>query len=101
MISDVDQGNEIQPEIEKEVPKRRPYQRNFKKYLDKNFGLEFFKLDNKELKSVTKILEKKLSSTLKTGNKKRLKSLQERAEAEMEKGGKKVTKANLEEIPVT
>ncbi|CDW83986.1 UNKNOWN [Stylonychia lemnae] len=59
--------------------------RDYKKSFDKEFQLDFFKLTDKELHNVTKILVKNISSHMVTNNKKRLKSLQQKAQAEQQK----------------
>ncbi|CDW79324.1 UNKNOWN [Stylonychia lemnae] len=78
------------------------------KKFDKDFNLDFFKLNHKEINNVTKLLVKNLSNHLIIGTKKRLRSLQDRLQAEEEakhqrsntKGPRKKEEKH-EDIPIT
>lgn len=54
------------------------------KKFDRYFNLDFYKLNNKEINNVTKLLVKNLSNHLVIGNKRRLQNLQDRLQAEEE-----------------
>lgn len=54
--------------------------------------MDFYKLNPKELNNVTKLLVRNISSKLVVGNKKRLRSLQAKAEAEYIKANKSANK---------
>eukprot|EP00347_Sterkiella_histriomuscorum_P002280 403368762 len=73
---------------------RGPSHHNSKKF-DKEFNLDFFRLNRRETENVTKLLVKNLSGHLIIGNKKRLRSLQDKLHAEELAKSKSQSRNNL------